>query len=253
VLNVVGAFYYLYKKYLGQEVNKKFYMPLIYISIVWALSIHTITAFVLNVIPGRPMWFSSMMPIRFIATAFASGPALIILALLVIRNNTKLKVPDEAINLLSQIVVWCLGIALFMTMSEIVTEFYPSTEHSYGLKYLMFGRHGLSGLVVWFWVSTVFMVVSFILLLNPNFRKDHKKLPIVCVLTFVGVWIEKGMGLVITGFIPSPIGEFIEYSPSWVEIFTSLGSWAIGLLIFTLLAKGAIGILLGDVKHATVK
>ena len=252
-LNVVGALYYLYKKYSGQEVNKKFYMPLIYISIVWALSIHTITAFVINVIPGRPMWFHSMMPIKFIVTAFAAGPSLIILALLVIRNNTKLIIHDKAINLLSEIVVWCLGIALFMIMSEIVTELYPSTEHSYSLKYLMFGKHGLSGLVVWFWVSIVFMVVSFILLLIPNFRKDHKKLPIVCVLVFVGVWIEKGMGLVITGFVPSPIGEFSEYSPSWIEIFNSVGNWAVGFLIFTLLAKGAIGIILGDVKHATVK
>jgi molybdopterin-containing oxidoreductase family membrane subunit len=117
----------------------------------------------------------------------------------------------------------------------------------------MFGKHGLSKLVIWFWVSIIFLIISFILLLNPNFRKDHKKLPVVCVLIFIGVWIEKGMGLVVAGFVPSPIGEFVEYTPSIIEVFNSAGNWAIGFLIFTLLAKGAIGIILGDVKHSTVK
>ncbi len=251
LLNLFCAFYYLYKKYNGQEVNKAVYMPVVYVSIVWALSIHTVTAFLLNTMPARPMWFHSMMPIRFISTAFASGPALIIIAFLIIRNNTELKISDEAIDLLSQIVVWCLGIALFLAMSEIVTELYPSTEHSYSLKYLMFGKHGLSKLVPWFWTSIILMITAFVMLLVPRIRKDQRfLLPLACAITFIGIWIEKGMGLVLPGFIPSPIGEFTEYSPSWVEIFNSLGAWAVGLFMFTIMVKGAVGILLGEVKYS---
>ena len=249
VLNVLGGFYYLYKKYCGEPLNKNFYMPVIYIAIVWALSIHTITAFFMNTMPSRPMWFHSMMPIRFITTAFAAGPSLIILVFLIIRNNTKLWIEDSAINLLSQIVVWCLGIALFLTMSEIVTELYHPTEHSHGLQYLMFGHNGLNNLVPWFWSSLAAMIVAFIMLLIPSWRKDYFKLRIACVLAFLGIWVEKGMGLMLPGSIPTPIGEFTQYSPTFFEIFNSLGNWAVGFAVLTILLKGAIGVLLGDISY----
>ena len=250
VLNIVGGFYYLYKKYAQEPVNKSFYLPVIYIAIVWALSIHTVTAFLINTMPARPMWHHGMMPIRFITTAFAAGPALIIIVFTIVRNNTKFWIEDKAIDLLSQTVVWCLGIALFLTMSEIVTEFYHPTEHSLGLQYLIFGHNGLSALVPWFWFSIIALVSSFILLLIPSIRKDHKKLPYICALTFAGIWVEKGMGLIIPGSIPTPIGEFTQYTPSLIEILNSLGNWAIGFIVLTLLLKGAIGILLGEVKYA---
>ncbi|MBI5874856.1 MAG: polysulfide reductase NrfD [Deltaproteobacteria bacterium] len=249
-LNVVCAFYYLYKKYTGQHPNDKFYSPLVYISIVWALSIHTVTAFLINTMPPRPMWFHSMMPIKFISTAFASGPSLIIIAFLVIKRTTALKVEDEAIELLSQIVTWCLGLALFLAMSEIVTELYPSTEHSFSLKYLLFGKHGLSGLVPWIWTSFTLNIIAFLLLLNPKFRKNHKRLLIICIMVFIGVWIDKGMGLVVPGFIPTPIGEFAEYTPSLFEVMNSIGIWAFGLMMFTMLAKGGIGVLTGEIKYS---
>lgn len=248
-LNVICAFYYLYKKYTGQPLNEKFYMTLIYISIVWALSIHTVTAFLMNTMPARPMWFHTMVPIKFITTAFSGGAAFMIVVFLIIRNGTALKIADEAIELLSKTVVWCLGIALFLTMSEIVTELYHGTEHAYSLKYLMFGRHGLSKLVAWFWISLLLNVTAFLLLLNLNFRRDYKKLRIACIMVFVGIWIEKGLGFVVPGFIPTPIGEFAEYSPTLIEIMNSVGVWAIGLLLYTLLAKGSIGVLLSEVKH----
>lgn len=250
LLNLVGGFYYLYKKYCQEDVNKFFYMPLIYVAIVWALSIHTVTAFLIATMPARPMWFHGMMPIRFITTAFAAGPALIIIVFLIIRNNTKLWIKDEAINMLSQIIVWCLGIALFLTLSEVVIELYHPTEHSLGLQYLIFGHHGLMNLVPWFWGSHIAMIVAFIMLLIPSVRKDYIKLQIACVLAFLGIWVEKGMGLVIPGSIPTPIGEFTQYSPTLIEIFNALGNWAIGFLILTVLLKGAIGILLGDIKYA---
>lgn len=247
-LNAVVGFWYLYAKYTGRPVNRKIFMPLVYVSIVWALSIHTVTAFLLATNPARPMWFHSMMPIRFIATAFAAGPALIIIAFLIIRRNTKFWIDDSAIQLLATIVTWCLGIAVFLTLSEIVVEFYARTEHANGLYYLMFGLHGLTGLVPWFWTSAVLMLASFVLLLVPAVRRNMTLLPIVCAMAFAGIWIEKGMGLVVPGFIPSPIGEVTEYHPTFVEWLMTLGIWAFGFFILTILLKGAIGILLGDIR-----
>jgi molybdopterin-containing oxidoreductase family membrane subunit len=253
VLNFICGFYYLWKKYTGGKINNKIFMPLVYVSIVWAFSIHTVTAFLIATMPSRPMWFHSMMPIRFIVTAFAAGPSLIILAFLIIRRNTKMWVEDSAIDLLANIVTYCLGIAIFLTMSEIVVELYARTEHANGLYYLMFGLHGLTKLVPWFWSSVALMVGSFLFLIFPAYRRNYKVLPILCVTTFAGIWIEKGMGLVVPGFIPSPIGEVSEYSPTFVEVLMTLGIWAFGFFILTILLKGAIGILLGDIKYGSAK
>ena len=249
ILNVVGGFYYLYKKYTGRPLNKSFYMPLILISCVWALSIHTVTAFLINTMPSRPMWFHSAMPIKFITTAFAAGPALIVVIFMIIREKTELVIPDSVFHTLSQIITWCLGIALFLIFTEIVTEFYASTEHAFGLKYLVLGMYGLSKLVPWFWTAIFLMVTSFILLLSP-LRKNLKVLPYICIMLFVGIWIDKGMGLLLPGFSPSPIGEFSEYYPTMLEIFVTAGNWAIGFIVLTLLMKGAVGVLLGKVKYS---
>ncbi len=248
LLNLVGGFYFLYRKYLGLPLNNRFYLPLIYVSIVWALSIHTVTAFLINTMPARPMWHHDMMPIRFIMTAFAAGPSLIILVFLIVRRTTRLWIGNEAIDLLSQIVTYCLGVALFLAFSEIVTEFYHGTEHSMGLWFLMFGAHGQTDLVPWYWGSLAANVTAFLILLVPRLRKDYRILPIACVLAFSGIWVEKGMGLLVPGYIPSPIGEFTRYVPTTLEILVTLGNWALGFLILTVLLKGAIGVLLGDIK-----
>ena len=251
LLNAVCGFYFLYTKYTGGRMNHSWYVPLVYVSIAWALSIHTVTAFLFNTMPARPFWHVGMLPIQFIATAFAAGPALIILMFLIIRRNTKLAIADEAINLLSTIATFCLGIALFLFMSEVVTEFYHPTEHSQGLEYLMFGVHGLGPLVPWFWSALAANIVAFVMLLIPRVRKDYRLLPVACVLIFAGIWVQKGSGLLVPGYIPSPIGEFSNYLPTTLEMLVALGNWAIGFFILTILAKGAIGILLGEVKYAS--
>lgn len=249
VLNLICGFYYLWVKYTGGKVNNKWFLPVVYVSIVWALSIHTVTAFLLANNPARPVWFHSMMPIRFITTAFAAGPALIVLAFLIIRKNTRFWIDDSTIKLLATIVTWCLGIAIFLTLSEVVVELYARTEHANGLYYLMFGLHGLTRLVPWFWSSVILMVGAFVLFLIPAFRNDMKLLQLPCAMAFAGIWIEKGMGLVVPGYIPSPIGEVTEYYPSFVEWLMTLGIWAFGFFVLTILLKGAIGILQGEIRY----
>ncbi len=249
LLNIIGGFYFLYKKYTGQPINKWFYLPIVYVAIVWAVSIHTVTAFLINTMPARPMWFHSIMPIKFIITAFAAGPSLIIIVFLLVRRFTPFKIADNAIHLLSQIVTWCLGIALFFMLSEVVTELYPSTEHAGGLKYLMFGHNGLHALVPFYWTSLALMAGAFILLLIPRLRKNLVILPFLCIAVFLGIWIEKGMGLMLPGVIPTPVGEYAEYTPTPIEYIIVAGIWALGFFILTVLIKGATGVMLEKVKY----
>jgi Ni/Fe-hydrogenase subunit HybB-like protein len=182
-------------------------------------------------------------------TAFAAGPSLIILIFLIIRNRTRFWIENDAIDMLSQIITYCLGVALFLAFSEVVTELYHDTEHSMGLKFLMFGAHGIDDLVPWYWGSLAANLTAFAILLTPRLRKDYRVLPIACLLAFGGIWAEKGMGLLIPGYIPSPIGEFSRYVPTTLEILVTLGNWALGFFILTILLKGAIGVLLGDIKY----
>jgi molybdopterin-containing oxidoreductase family membrane subunit len=175
-----------------------------------------------------------------------------IILFLVIRQRTKLWIDDKAIDLLSTIVVACLTLALFLTLSETVTELYHSTEHSAGLRYLMFGHNGLTKLVPWFWSSLIAMSVGWVYLMVPRLRKNYRVLPYICGMVFIGIWIEKGMGLIIPASIPSPIGEYTEYTPTVIEVLNCLGNWAVGYLIMTLLMKAAIGVLVGDVQARTM-
>ena len=249
ILNAICGFYYLHQKYTGKPVNKSWYIPLVFLAIVWAFSIHTVTAFLINTMPARPMWFHGMMPIKFISTAFAAGPCVIIIVFLLIRKHMKFEIEDSALNLLSLTITVCLGIALFLTMSEMVTEFYHPTEHTFGLRYLVFGYQGLGKLVLFFWISITILVVCFGLLLSPTIRHNMNILPYICVAVFIGIWLEKGMGLLLPGFSPSPIGEMTEYYPSFIEIANSLGNWALGFIILSVLVKGAVGVLMGDINY----
>ncbi|MCP4487202.1 MAG: polysulfide reductase NrfD [Gammaproteobacteria bacterium] len=249
ILNIICGFYYLHQKYTDRPINKSWYVPLVFVAIIWAFSIHTVTAFLINTMPARPMWNHGMMPIKFISTAFAAGPCVIISVFLLIRKHTRFVIEDSALNLLSLIVTVCLGIALFLTFSEMVTEFYHPTEHSFGLRYLVYGYQGLNKLVPYFWVSIIILVVSFGMLLVPSIRHNLSILPYLCVAVFVGIWLEKGMELLLPGFSPSPIGEMTEYYPSFIEIANSLGNWALGFIVLSVLVKGAVGVLVGDIKY----
>lgn len=249
LLNAITGFYFLYKTYNNQPVNKRFFMPLIYISIVWAISIHTVTALLIATFDTRAMWHSGLMPIRFIVTAFAAGPALIVILFLQLKKHTALNIQNEAINFLSHLILWCLGITMFLTFSEVVVELYQGSGESSGLRYLMFGMHGLNDMVPWFWSSLAMILISFVLLLFPSIRKDYQLLPYICGLAFVGIWIEKGMALLVSGEIPTPIGAFSQYTPSLLEIVNSLGIWAFGFFLLTLLLKGAAGVLTGEVRY----
>jgi len=227
------------------------YMPAVFLSIVWAISIHTVTAFLYCGLSGRPFWNTALLAPRFLASAFVSGPAFIIVAIQIIRWQTGRMFGEGAIRTLVGIVRITILISLLMVVSEIFVEFYTGRSHTGAAKYLYFGLHGHHELVPWIWTSIVFTVVAVILFMQPRINRRPLLLNTACLLAFVGLWIEKGMGMIIPAFIPSTLHEIVEYRPSLTEWKITAGIWALGFMIYTLLLKITINIHSRKLKDAS--
>jgi Ni/Fe-hydrogenase subunit HybB-like protein len=212
--------------------------PLIYISIPWAVSIHTVTAFIYSGLAARPLWLTALLAPRFLSSAFASGPALLIILALIIKKVTRFDAGQEALRKLSQIVTYALIITLFFLIVEVFTVFYSQMpEELAHFRYLLFGLDGGAKLVPWMWSSIVLAVVAVVLLLTGVTRRREGWLAVACVAVFVSMWIDKGLGLIVPGFIPSQTGVVFQYTPTVPEIFIALGVVALGALILTVLYK----------------
>jgi molybdopterin-containing oxidoreductase family membrane subunit len=219
----------------------------VFIAIVWAVSIHTVTAFLLVGLGGRPFWNQAIIAPRFIASAFAAGPAIIILTLQAIGRFSSYEVPRKALMTLRQIVLVALTINMFLLISELFTEFYTDSAHVASARYLFFGLHGHHALVPWIWTAIAFNSIALVLLYLPASR-GLKILDLACVLLIIGIWIEKGMGLIVPAFIPSPLGEIVEYAPTINEVLVCLGIWAFGALIYTIFVRVTIPVLSGRLR-----
>ncbi len=240
VLNVVLVSYFLYCSYADRPYNKAFFMALMLFSIPAAISIHTTTAFIFNVLPARPYWNSAILVPRFIATALCAGPALMVLAFQVLRRAANINIRDEALVKIAEMMAIVLFVNLLLFFAEVVTEFRSATAHTVHMQYYFRGIEGHLGLVGWAWFGASCNVLAFLLLLVPKTRNNPITMNLGCALVFMGVFIEKGVGLVLPGFTPGTLGEVYEYFPSRPEVMIAIGIAGVGILVFTLLSKAAI-------------
>ncbi len=239
-LNLMVPAYILYCHYHQRRPNEKLYRPFVFVSIFWAFGIHLVTAFLYQGLPARPFWNNPLMGPRFLASAFAAGPALISVVLIIVHHMTTFKIETQVFNKLRRIIVIAAIINLIMLFSEIFKEFYLPTHHSLPAIYLYFGLEGHDMLVPWIWTAiSMNLAGTLVLAFNPG-RNNHKIMFPACILLFVGIWIEKGLGLIVPGLVPSPMGEVVDYAPSWVEVSITLGVLALGVFVVTVLLKPAL-------------
>jgi molybdopterin-containing oxidoreductase family membrane subunit len=209
--------------------------PVIILSIPWAVSIHTVTAFLYSGLPGRSFWLTALLAPRFLASAFAAGPALLILLCMTVRKLTKFDPGREPIQKLALIVTYAMTINVFFVLMELFTAFYSGIpEHVEHFRFLFVGLEGHAPLALWMWASALFAVAGLVLLLVPRARRNEKILALTCGMVFLSLWIDKGLGLIVGGFVPSPLGAITSYVPTVPEIAITLGIWALGFFLVTI-------------------
>ncbi len=242
LLNIIIGWNALQAEYKGTP-PPKWTKVLVYISIPWAISIHTVTAFIYQGLPGRHFWLTAIMAARFLASAFSSGPALLLLLALLVRKYTKFDPGREQIQSVAKIVTYAVIVNFFFFLLEVFTAGYSQIPgHLHSFEYLFFGIEGHGKLVPLMWISIFLSLFAIALLVIPPTRRNETTLTVACIAVFVSLWIDKGFGLVIGGFVPNPFERVFEYWPTLPETIITLGVWATGFLILTVLYKVVISV-----------
>jgi molybdopterin-containing oxidoreductase family membrane subunit len=252
-LNIIVVGYLLYTLFYKRDYNKRLLTPLILLSIPVAIGIHTVTAFLYNGFASRPYWNSALLAPKFLASAFCSGPAVLIILFQILKKTTTFEIKDEAIWKIAELMAYAMFINLFFFFAEVFKEVYSDTEHLVHLEYLFKGVGENRDIVIYGWASLFISFIAFLLFLIPATRKNPITLNIGAILIWLGVYIEKGTALLIPGFTPDSLGQIYVYQPSLVELKVSMGIFAIGFLIFTLITKIAIAIIFEDFNIETLR
>ncbi len=230
------------------------------LSIPLAIAIHTVTAFLYSGLPGRHFWLSAIMAPRFLASAFASGPAFLFGLIFIMEQRGLFSLSDSAYRTLRKIMTYAMVANLLFLFLEFFTAAYSGVpSHLHTLEYLYFGLDGKTAMRPWAWLSLALGVAAVIILLfsllpsaedaglsekkEPQLKRTARKPALVAALfIFVSTYIDKGLLLVIGGFIPNPLGHVTEYRFTGTELLISAGIWAIGLFLITLLFSFTINL-----------
>jgi len=251
VLNLVVVTYLIFCAFMRREYNHQVVWPLVIFSIPMAISIHTVTAFLYNGMAARPYWNSAILAPRFLASAFCSGPAILLILFQIVRKMTRFEIKDEALHKIAELMAYAMGFNLFLTGAEIFKEYYSSTQHMVYIQYLFSGLHGQrSPIAIFGWSALLLGIASFLLFLLPATRKNPLTMNAGCVMIYTSVYIEKGIALIIPGYTPDTLGQVYEYVPSVTEVRISMAIFGIGFLLFTLMVRVAIAALFGKQEES---
>ena len=249
-INFAVVTHILFRAFTRRPYSKRFVIPLVLVSIPMAVGIHTVTAFLYNGLAARPYWNASILAPQFLASAFCSGPAILLFVLQLLRRLTRFEIKDEAIWKIAELMAYAMFINLFLHGAEVFKEYYSNTEHALYARYWFQGIDGHRTLVPYAWSAVGLNLLAFFLFIVPRTRQHWLWLNVGCLATYAGCYIEKGMGLIIPGFTPGVLGEIYEYAPTLTELRVAAGIFAVGFLVFTAMLKVAVPIVLGEFHAA---
>jgi molybdopterin-containing oxidoreductase family membrane subunit len=250
VINLAVVTHVLYSAFRRRPYSTRIVLPLVLLSIPMAIGIHTVTAFLYNGLSARPYWNASILAPQFLASAFSSGPAILLAVLQLLRRFTKFEIRDEAIWKIAELMAYAIFLNLFLHGAEVFKEYYSNTQHALYTRYWFEGLGEHRTLVPYAWSAVALQLLALAIFIVPSARRNSIALNLGALATYAGCYIEKGMGLIIPGFTPDTLGEIYQYSPTLTELRVAAGIFALGFLVFTLLLRVAVPILLGELRLA---
>jgi molybdopterin-containing oxidoreductase family membrane subunit len=246
LVNFVVVTHILYRTFMKRAYSKRLVVPLVLLSIPMAIGIHTVTAFLYNGLAARPYWNSSILAPQFLASAFCSGPAILLVVLQLLRRFTRFEIQNDAIWKIAELMAYAMFLNLFLHGAEAFKEYYSNTEHLRFTRYWFQGIGEYRTMVPFAWTAVGLNLLALFLFIVPTLRRNPITLNIGCFATYAGCYIEKGMGLIIPGFTPDTLGEIYQYTPTMTEVRIAAAVFAVGFLVFTLMLKVAVPISLGE-------
>ena len=247
VINAAILLRFFWQRFHARPLTLTEWRPALLFASVWAVGLHVVTAFLYTWLSARPFWHSAAHVPRFLTSAFVAGPSFFVISLAVIRRFEPVEVTSAALDSLRRILGLAMVCDLFLVAAEAFTDLFSTSAHRVHMQYLYVGLHGHDELVPYIWTALAMNVTACVIFVVPRLGRRTPLLLTACVLAVIGVWVEKGMGMVIPGFVPGPLGNIVEYSPSPVEIAVCAGVWAVGVLVYTLLLKVGIPLARGEV------
>jgi len=219
----------------------KWVKPLVYLSIIWAFSIHTVTAFLYAGLPGRHYWLSAILAARFLASAFCSGPAILLLLTLLLKRLTSFDPGKEAVKTLSTTITYAMCVNVFFFLLEVFTAYYSNMpQHTDPITFLFTGLDGQTYMTPFMWAAAILGLGSLFLLIPVKWRENRDILVPALIMLVIASWLDKGLGLLIGGFTPNPFERVTKYLPTGSEMMVALMIYATGAFVLTLLWKIAL-------------
>ncbi len=253
ILNLICGWATLHTTY--KEVGYPSWLkPIIYLTVLWGPSIHIVTAFLFQGLPGREYWMTAIMAPKFLASAFSAGPAMLLVLALLARKLTGFDVGRKAIDTIAKIITYSFIVNLLLFTFEIFTAFYSGIHHHQApFLYLFFGYQGHSEYVPLMWLFVILALLALILLVIPQLRRNETTLVLGCLAVVGSVWIDKGLGLMVGGSTPNTFHTITPYIPTFHELIIEVGVWAVGFAVVTVLWKIAISVYQSKEKGVFLK
>jgi menaquinone reductase, integral membrane subunit len=170
----------------------------------------------------------------FIFSAIAAGPCFTIICTKLTELITSKKlVSERTIQTLARISGFILSGYLIFKIADSIGWIYGIVPDS-GLKFADFFRQGPYGIWLLVCEIIIFGVVPAIILLIPKTRRNSIWLIIGCIMTCIGVILNRFISVIVTQAIPvMPFDKFWSYLPSWQEWGLALGAIGYGFLVFS--------------------